>query len=533
MSIRARGGPQEPVPYRSRIIGDLRLDDGEPRQESPAHGLIAPGEEEVPVILELNLRYPGGIEAVTSAFFDLFEALWSAARAPDGSAREVGPLLPELRRVTARLYQCVISRRALKELMEADAAAETEKGRHSTIFKAWPDYYLDAQIDRSAPTVKADAAWRSYAASGKRIVWAVIDSGIDASHAHFSKLPLSDAQEMRRAKEPDTASNGDSATFGLHRDFTDYVDPATAGQPSSPLTDEDGHGTHVAGIIAGACPQDRTPHVATSFEAPFGAGFVSREPGGELSGMAPECSLVSLKVLRLMGGTLRTSASAMIRALDYVQNTVNGGGLLLIHGVNISIGCEWEAKFYAAGQSPLCRAVNELVASGVVVVVSAGNGGTRADNDTGDATAAMGSITEPAHAEDCITVGSTHRDAPHAFGVTYTSSKGPTLDGRRKPDVVAPGEWITSAATGLLRHGAGLDSLGIDETLTYAEDSGTSMAAPHVSGVIAAFLSARPEFIGRPREIKTLLCESATDLGREPYAQGHGLVDLMRMLSNS
>ncbi len=68
--------------------------------------------------------------------------------------------------------------------------------------------------------------------------------------------------------------------------------------------------------------------------------------------------------------------------------------------------------------------------------------------------------------------------------------------------------------------------------LTYAEQSGTSMAAPHVSGVIAAFLSARPEFIGRPQQIKRMLTDSATDLGRERYAQGAGLVDLMRMLAN-
>jgi hypothetical protein len=58
------------------------------------------------------------------------------------------------------------------------------------------------------------------------------------------------------------------------------------------------------------------------------------------------------------------------------------------------------------------------------------------------------------------------------------------------------------------------------------------MAAPHVSGVLAAFLSARPEFIGRPREVKRLLTSCATDLGRERYAQGAGLVDLMRMLGN-
>ncbi|WP_414696457.1 S8 family serine peptidase [Pengzhenrongella sp.] len=60
--------------------------------------------------------------------------------------------------------------------------------------------------------------------------------------------------------------------------------------------------------------------------------------------------------------------------------------------------------------------------------------------------AVLGSITEPAHADTCIAVGSTHREAPHAFGFTWTSSKGATLDGRLKPDVVAPGEWITSAA---------------------------------------------------------------------------------------
>ncbi len=105
-----------------------------------------------------------------------------------------------------------------------------------------------------------------------------------------------------------------------------------------------------------------------------------------------------------------------------------------------------------------------------------------------------------------------------------------------KPDVVAPGEWIASAATGEIRATSGLnqDPQGpaMPNLLTYAEQSGTSMAAPHVSGVIAAFLSARPEFIGRPREVKSRLVGSATDLGRERYAQGAGLVDLMRMLSD-
>jgi len=202
----------------------------------------------------------------------------------------------------------------------------------------------------------------------------------------------------------------------------------------------------------------------------------------------------------------------------------------------MSLGSPWRPDQYAAGQSPLCQAVNQLVASGVVVVVSAGNFGARtAAGDSVNTSAVMGSITEPAHAEDCIAVGSTHRDAPHAFGVTWTSGKGPTLDGRMKPDVVAPGEWIASAASGAIRATAGLDPDGAPQPadwLTYAEQSGTSMAAPHVSGVIAAFLSARPEFIGRPGQVKRLLTDSATDLGRERYAQGAGLVDLMRMLAN-
>jgi subtilisin family serine protease len=255
--------------------------------------------------------------------------------------------------------------------------------------------------------------------------------------------------------------------------------------------------------------------------------------------MAPACELVSLKIMRRSPqGTWITSSSAVIRALTYLRTEVNvDPGLLRVHGVNMSLGCEWRPDQYAAGQSPLCQAVNQLVASGVVVVVSAGNyGASTTRGDSANTSAIMGSITEPAHAQDCIAVGSTHREAPHAFGVTWTSGKGPTLDGRMKPDVVAPGEWIASAATGQVRATAGLDPPpGAPlpaSLLTYAEQSGTSMAAPHVSGVIAAFLSARPEFIGRPDQVKSLLTQSATDLGRERYAQGAGLVDLMRMLAN-
>lgn len=255
-----------------------------------------------------------------------------------------------------------------------------------------------------------------------------------------------------------------------------------------------------------------------------------------LFGMAPRCQLVSLKVMRRnRQGNWVTSSAAVIAALEYIRTEANATrSVMRIHGVNLSLGCDWDPGHYAAGQSPLCQAVNELIASGVVVVISSGNGGaTVAPGDARQNLSLMGSVTEPGHADGCITVGSTHRDAPLTFGVSWTSGKGPTLDGRAKPDVVAPGEWITSVAVGQVAATAGVNQAGIDPALTYAEQSGTSMAAPHVSGVIAGFLSARSEFIGRPQAVKQLLCATATDLGRERYAQGAGLVDAMRMLSNS
>jgi subtilisin family serine protease len=136
-------------------------------------------------------------------------------------------------------------------------------------------------------------------------------------------------------------------------------------------------------------------------------------------------------------------------------------------------------------------------------------------------------INDPGNAELAITVGSTHREMPHVYGVSYFSSKGPTGDGRMKPDVVAPGEKILSAATGKL-----LMDRAEGKQCEYVEDSGTSMAAPHVSGVIAAFLSVRREFIGEPERIKQIFLGAATDLKRERSFQGAGLIDLMRAIQS-
>ena len=111
-----------------------------------------------------------------------------------------------------------------------------------------------------------------------------------------------------------------------------------------------------------------------------------------------------------------------------------------------------------------------------------------------------------------ITVGATHRFWPHTYGVSFFSSRGPTGDGRLKPDIVAPGERIRSCLP----------------NEDWGDLDGTSMAAPHVSGAAAMLIARYSELIGQPRRIKRILCETATDLGRERSFQGNGMLDVLR-----
>ncbi|PBC75501.1 subtilase family protein [Streptomyces sp. TLI_235] len=495
----------EPLPPRGVILSQVSpaLKPGSVEQRSR----VVPIDDEnrSPVLVEVDLTRDPDTEQTRTAFLGLYERVF--------------PRGPQPIRVAASYLRCLLSPDEIQLLLQQDQ----ESSGRPTVFRVWPDYTMDAHIDRSVSTIKADAVARCYASSGLGIVWAVMDSGIDEHHPHF-------AEDTLQGQVSD-----------LHRDFTGLVPDGPADPAEQPLTDPAGHGTHVAGIIAGGLPPDSTPLI-TRLQLIGGLPVrKSRElaEGRSLRGIAPRAQLVSLKVLAQRGDSLVTSSSAVIEALYYLREKVNTGGrLLVVHGVNLSLGCPWDAAEYACGQSPVCREVNLLAASGVVVVVSAGNGGfgTRVPGEGGtDTRGVLASITDPGNADGAITVGSTHRDRPHEYGVTYNSSKGPTLDGRLKPDLLAPGERITSCATGGLRGDlAALLPAGADPAAVpvYTEQSGTSMAAPHVSGAVAAFLSVRPEFIGRPREIKELFCANATSLGRDRYLEGHGLLDLMRVMSN-
>ena len=508
-----------------RLISPL-LRPKTPRDEARAGKLVhTDGLGRQAVLVELQVGHGELAGAVCLRFTEIFNRAFP---------KEAKPPRPPIR-ISTLYMQCRLSGDEVDALVAADAGPRT-------IYHIWPDYILHPHIDRSTATVKADAAFRTYAASGAGVVWAVLDSGIDQSHAHFN---ASDA-----VGEAGTLS--DPVVASLHRDFTGLVTGAGSGTdsgaalgsprpamdliPSDPglaLCDNFGHGTHVAGIIAGSAPTNPNDccivvNRPTTEDLPQ---WTTRQlsPDHPMAGVAPRTRLVSLKVLTDDEHTL---SSAVIAALNYVRQVNAGGREIVIHGVNLSLGCEWYPADFAAGQSPLCRELDLLVGSGVVAVVSAGNGGDAQDDD-GDFYGRLSTITDPGNAEKAITVGSTHRDQPHVYGVTYSSAKGPTLDGRLKPDLVAPGEGITSAATGTFRKKVPeFQQLEGPATACYVEESGTSMAAPHVSGAIAAFLSVRPEFKGRPEEIKEIFMRNATSLGRHPFFEGSGLVDLMRVLNS-
>jgi subtilisin family serine protease len=196
--------------------------------------------------------------------------------------------------------------------------------------------------------------------------------------------------------------------------------------------------------------------------------------------------------------------------------------------VNLSLGGPFDQSVFGCGHSPLCQELRRLWQQGVVVVLAAGNEGFAVlQTLEGNVDANMDlSIGDPANLEEAIAVGSIHKENPHTYGISYFSSRGPTADGRQKPDLVAPGERILSC-----RHRMGAGAASVKDL--YVEMSGTSMAAPHVSGVVAAFLSMRREFIGRPDEVKRILLANCTDLGRDRPQQGAGMPNLVRMLLNT
>jgi subtilisin family serine protease len=465
----------------------------------------------------------------------------------------------------------------------------------------------EASVYRSSRTVKADAVQTLFDVRGAGIRWAVIDSGIDATHIAFRKRneqgkpfgplkldegkpvfaaiesfdPQGEAELSKNQKANDDGVNGvfwgafvlepqkrparprpgwrpklkwrNQTRIVKTYDFTRLRDWISAGSVENLPEDlkkklnelkvrqedfdeavddsldkalklgrmidwellamllevphdanyerpEHHHGTHVAGILG----------------ADWRADEHGLSPPEDRVGVAPKIEIYDLRALGKDG---RGDEFTILAAMQFVRNLNARHNEMQIHGMNLSFSIRHKVASFACGRTPVCDEAERLVGNGVVVVAAAGNSGRArylTTDDTIDEGYRDASITDPGNAASVITVGATHRVEQHNFGVSYFSSRGPTGDGRLKPDLVAPGEKISST---IPQNGEGkLD--------------GTSMAAPHVSGAAALMLERNTELVGQPAKVKHLLCKAATDLGRERYYQGAGALDILRALQS-
>jgi serine protease AprX len=349
---------------------------------------------------------------------------------------------------------------------------------HTDVFRVHFDRPTQTHNYRTSVTVGAAAVRQTLGYTGAGVGVAVIDSGISTWH-------------------DDLTPGASTATYpyGQQRvaKFVDFVN----GQ-ALPY-DDNGHGTHVAGTIAGN-------------------GYDS---SGEKAGIAPGAALVSLKVLDAHGqGTI----SGIIAALDWV---VKNGATYKIRVVNLSVGANIHESYWT---DPLTLATKRVVDQGIVVVAAAGNMGKNAAGQ-----AQWGAITAPGNAPWVLTVGAsstmgtlTRTDDTMA---SY-SSRGPTfIDYGAKPDLVAPGTgtvslavpgstFYTTKAPYLLK---GTRALG---TFPYLTLSGTSMAAPVVSGSVALMLQANPKLT--PNLVKAILQYTAERRpGYKALEEGTGFLNTL------
>lgn len=245
-------------------------------------------------------------------------------------------------------------------------------------------------------------------------------------------------------------------------------------RPSAPY-DDNGHGTHVCGTIAG--------NGASS--------------NGRYRGIAPGCHVIPVKVLDRRGNGYASDVLAGLRVIRENKALWN------IRIVNISVGSL--SRKNMGENSALVRGVDEAWDDGLVIVVAAGNMGPR-----------VGTITTPGISRKVITVGcSNDQTAVDISGkrIINFSGRGPTSSCICKPDIVAPGALVTSCS---------------NQPFKYASRSGTSMSTPIVSGAIALLIEKYPQISNR--DVKLLLRERAVDLGLPKNQQGWGGLDVRELL---
>jgi subtilisin family serine protease len=303
----------------------------------------------------------------------------------------------------------------------------------STVSEDLPVHALD---DSSNTLIDAPQFWSTYGINGDSTEIGIIDTGIDYLHEALGGAPFPNSKVIGGYD----IVNGDN-------------DPI----------DDNGHGTHVAGIAAG-----------------FGPGPTN------LRGVAYGAKLWAFKVLDENGGGFSSQTIAGINlALDPDSNPATPTPISVL---NLSLGGTGSPNDAAS------RAIDNAVASGLVCAVAAGNSGP-----------GNYSINSPGCARRALTVGAvSDLDALASF-----SSRGPAgTTFAIKPDVLAPGVNVNSA-----RAGGG-----------YLILSGTSMATPHVAGAAALLRQLHPSWSAE--QIKANLMETAHDLGKNVWNQGSGRIDV-------
>ena len=253
--------------------------------------------------------------------------------------------------------------------------------------------------------------------------------------------------------------------------------------------DEFGHGTHVAGIIGGSFT-----NVTNLYSG----------------GIAPDANLINVRVL---GADGTGSTSDVIAGMEWaIANRVNYN----IRVINLSLG---HPVTEPSATDPLCEEVAKATSLGMVVVAAAGNAGKTADGHT-----VLGGIASPGNSPFAITVGAlnTWQTAGRSDdSVTTYSSRGPTrYDLAVKPDFVAPGNKIVSleAAGSYLSASYSWMHVAGSGTNAYARMSGTSMAAPMVSGAVALLLQGNPALL--PAQVKLALQSGSTYLPEDGLMAG-------------
>jgi serine protease AprX len=341
--------------------------------------------------------------------------------------------------------------------------------KHPDVAYISPDRPNKVSSDDDIPAVEGDVARQQYGLDGTGVGIAVIDSGV------FNHDDLKTA-------------NG----LGSRIVYSESFIPG-----NTSTNDAYGHGTHVAGIMAG------NGHDSAS-------GYPS-----QYIGVAPNANIINLRVLDANGSGTDSQVIAAIQRAIQLKSTYN------IRVINLSLG---RSVYESYTLDPVCQAVEAAWKSGIVVVVAAGNQGR--NNDYG--TQGYATIQAPANDPNVITVGATKTNGtPGRLDDTVASysSKGPTLlDHVVKPDLVTPGNRIVSLASPGSTLVSSLLSLNIQPITTcllgllgnncstglsgkYTRLSGTSMATPIVAGAAALMLQKDPTLT--PDTIKARMMKTA------------------------